>query len=171
MESWHPAADHEDWNTVRSTSGGPVALAADGGLLIVDAAPFRITKYRDLEGNGGQVLVEDHGVVSPAELDRAVTPEGGYTSEWTKSVHVSEMSPGGNILAVVRVVPLEEDARRSSLWLVVSPTGEILARTSVALDYTVWNATPDGRYLASFWDYDRIEPAAVKLEIELTPTS
>ncbi len=171
--SWHPAVDHVDWETVRSTSGGPIAMTADGGLLVVDTAPFRITRYADLEGNGGKLVVEDHGVVSPAELERAVVHGSNnsrsYTTAWTRSVHISEMSEGGNIISVVRVVPQEEGVRRSSLWVVVSPNGEILARTAAAFDYTVWNATPDGHYLASLWDNDRLEPAAVKLEVTLSP--
>ena len=175
MTSWHPAADHQDWETVRYTSGGPLAITSDGGLLIADAAPFRVTRYADLEGNGGELIVEDHSIVSPSELDRAVEHEPNnttsYTTAWTKTVHVSEMSEGGNILVVIEVFPQEDGMRTSSLWVVISSDGKRLARTAVAPDYRVWNVTPDGHYLASLWDYDRYEPAAVKLEVALVPNA
>lgn len=174
VKSWHAAADHRRWQTVRETTGGAVALAGDGGLLVSDAAPFRITRYGDLMGAGAQLVIEDEDVVSASELDRAVTylPDGGVrtTSAWTRSVFVHELEDG-NVLNVVMVYPQEPaDARTSTEWLVVSPDGRILARTPVAKGYHVWNATPDGRYLATYWDYDSLQFAAAKLEATVSPS-
>lgn len=73
VKSWHPALNHPKWETVRRASGGPVALTKDGGLLVSDAAPFRITRYGDLLGTGPQVAIEDEEVVSASEVDRAAT--------------------------------------------------------------------------------------------------
>lgn len=173
VKSWHPAADHQRWQTVRETTGGSVALAGDGGLLVSDAAPFRITRYSDLMGRGPRLVIEDEDVVSASELDRAVTylPGGGIrtTTAWTRSVFVHELEDG-NILNVVMVHPPEpEGAGTSTEWLVVSADGRILARTSVAKGYKVWNATPDGHYLATYWDYDSLQFAAVKLAAAAAP--
>ena len=117
--SWHPAVDHDDWEVVRSTSGGAVALTRDGGLLVSDAVPFRITKYPDLEGNGGRTIIEDESVLSSAELDRAVTRAPGntvsYTNAWSKSFFVGEL-PSGNILNVILEFPEDPDNPYTSLW-------------------------------------------------------
>lgn len=79
VKSWHPALNHPKWETVRRASGGPVALTKDGGLLVSDAAPFRITRYGDLLGTGPQVVIEDEEVVSASEVDRAATYQAdGY---------------------------------------------------------------------------------------------
>ncbi len=171
QRSWHPAAEHDDWEAVRSASGGPLALTRDGGILVSDAAPFRITRYESLRGNGGRVLLEDQSIVSSSELDRAVTRVNtsvAYTNAWSKSFFVREMEDG-NILNVVRVFPESStEGRTSSLWVVVSPDGEVLARTPVERGYSVWNDTPEGHLLASYWDYDRSEGVAAKLEVTTT---
>ncbi len=169
VKSWHAAADHQQWETVRQTSGGAMAVTADGGLLVSDAAPFRITRYADLLGNGAQLVIEDEGVVSASERDRAVTylPDGyEYNSGWTRSYFINELE-NGNILNVVKVWP--EEGPPTSEWLVVSPEGSILARSPVAKGYEVWNATPDGRYLATYWDDPAGMDAAVKLEVAVGP--
>lgn len=172
VKSWHPVADHRRWQTVRETTGSPAALTRDGGLVVSDAAPFRITRYSDLMGRGAQLVIEDEDVVSASERDRAVTylPDGvRVTTAWTRSVFVHELEDG-SILNVVKVFPQEPaDAKTSSEWLVVSPDGRILARTPVARGYRVWSATPDGRYLATYWDYDSLQFAAAKLEARVSP--
>ena len=168
VKSWHAAVDHERWQTVRSTSGGAIAVTRDGGLLVSDRAPFRITRYADLSGNGAQLVIEDETVVSASELDRAVTYTAtGYrtTSAWTKSVFVHELDDG-NILNVVYVY--EGEYWASSEWLVVSPDGRILARESLEKPYLVWSATPDDRYLASYYDYETYQMAAAKLDVAVS---
>ncbi len=141
QRSWHPAVEHTDWDVVRSTSGGPIAMTRAGGLLYSDAAPFRITHYADLRGTGRRVLVEDESIVASSEVDRAVThgPNNStsYTSAWTKSTYVGEM-PDGNILNVVLVWPEsseQEQQPSTSLWVVVSPEGEVLAQTPFERGY------------------------------------
>lgn len=174
VKSWHPAADHKQWTTVRETSGGPIALTGDGGLLVSDRAPFRIVRYSDLMGGGAQLVIEDEGVVSASELDRAVTYTSNSfrtTTAWTQSVFVHEMEDG-DILNVVVVHPEEPaGARATTEWLVVSPDGRMLARTPVAKAYYVWNAAPDGHYLATYWDYDSLQFAVAKLEVVVSPRS
>ena len=157
---------------MRSSSGGAVALTQDGGLLVSDAAPFRITKYSDLEGNGAQVIVEDEGVVSSSELDRAVERAPGntvsYSDGWSKSFFVGELV-NGNILNVVLEFPEDPDDPQTSLWVVVTPKGEIVGRTRLPKGYRIWNDTPDGHYLASYWDDDSFQFLAAKLEVTITP--
>ena len=131
-------------------------------------APFRITRYSDLTGAGARLVIEDEDVVSASERDRAVTyrPGGGYsvTTGWTRSIFVHEMEDGA-ILNVVKVWPEKVAAGASSEWIVVSPDGRVLARTPVAKAYDVWSATPDGHYLATYWDDDSLQMAAAKLEV------
>ena len=165
VKSWHPALNHPKWETVFRTSGGPMAVTTDGGLLVSDAAPFRIVRYADLFGNGAHVVIEDEQVVSASEADRAVTyGTNGYsaTNAWTQSVFVHELE-NGDILNVVKVYP--EEGPSSSEWLVVSPEGDVLARTPVETGYGGLSATPDGYYLATYWD--DLEHALAKLEVEV----
>lgn len=165
VKSWHPALNHPKWETVRRASGGPMAVTRDGGLLVSDAAPFRITRYADLLGNGAHVVIEDEQIVSASEADRAVTYEAdGYstTNAWTQSVFLHERE-NGDILNVVKVWP--EEGPSSSEWLVVSPEGDILARTPVETGYGGLSATPDGHYLATYWDDP--EYALAKLDVEV----
>ena len=169
VESWHAPVAHERWETTRRTAGGPVALTQDGGLLVSERAPFRITRYADLSGNGARLLIEDETVVSASELDRAVTyMSNGYrtTSRWTKSFFVHELNDGA-ILNVVWVRS-EDESRPSSEWLVISPDGRILAREPLEKGYMVWSATPDGGYLASYYDYQTHQMAAAKLEVTVS---
>ncbi len=172
QKSWHPVVDHQQWETVRYTSGGPVALTRDGGLLVSDRAPFRITRYADLEGADPRVIVEDESIVSSAELDRAVTYGPGsrrrFTTAWTQSKFVHEL-PDGNILNVVFVDP--EEGGQHSVWVVVAPDGAILARTKVAEDYTVWNATPDGAFLATYWHGASQQHFVAKLKVRVVPAN
>lgn len=172
VRSWHPAADHSRWEIVRSASGGPVAVTRDGGLLVSDAAPFRITRYADLDGGGARLIVEDESIVSSAELDRAVefgpNNRRAYKSAWTKSSFVHELDDG-NILNVVEVVPADAAAPRTGLWVVVSPDGTVLARTPVPKRYRVWNAAPDGHFLATYWEESNLRSVAAKLKVEFAP--
>ena len=172
VRSFHPALAHADWELVRSASGGAVSITPNGGLLVSDGAPFRITRYDDLDGNGARLIVEDESVVSSAELEKAVVrgPNNSirYTEGWNKSAFVHEL-PDGHILNVAffwRDRSKEGD-RAHSLWVVVSPDGQVVGRTRVDTGYRVWNATPDGHYLASFWDDDTFQYAAVKLEVSI----
>lgn len=173
LASWHPAADHDNWEVVRSASGGPVALTEDGGVLVSDAAPFRITRYADLQGNGRHVVVEDESILSSALLNRAIVPQPGpgdwvaYTSRWSKSFYVGELSDG-NILNVILEYPEDPDDPSTSLWVIVTPDGEIVARTRAQKAYRVWNDTPDGHFLASYWDRSALQPLAAKLEVTIT---
>ncbi len=174
VRSWHPVADHDDWETVARASGGPVAPTRDGGMLVSDAAPFRITRYSDLRGGDPRLVVEDESVVPSSEMDRIVTrgpgPTTRYTTAWSRSFFVRELE-NGNILNVVRMWPEGEGEGEvpspKTLWVVVSPNGEILARTPMERGYRVWNDTPDGHYLASYGeDYEFF---VTKLEVTISP--
>ncbi len=168
QKSWHDAADHKHWETAYFTAGGPVAPTRDGGLLFSAKAPFRITRYADLDGTGAQLVVEDERIVSSSERDRAVTYGPGakkmFRQTWSRSSFLHELEDGA-ILNVVELFP--EEGSSSSLWIVVSPDGAILARTPVAKRYTVWNATPDGHFLATYWDKASLQDFAAKLKVEV----
>lgn len=171
LTSWHAAADHTDWEVVRSASGGPVAFTAEGGVLVSDAAPFRITRYEDLRGNGGIVVVEDESILSSSQLDRAIVRRSDnrltYTSRWSKSFYVGELADG-NILNVILEYPENPDDPNTSRWVIVTPDGDIVAATRIPRPYRVWNDTPEGHYLASYWDSRSLQTLAAKLEVTIT---
>lgn len=170
LASWHPVTAHDDWEVVRSTSGGAVALTRDGGLLVSDAAPFRITKYSDLDGNGAQAIVEDESLLASREVERAVQRAAAntvrYSDAWNKSFFVSELD-NGNILNVIVEFPDDPDDPQTSLWIVVTPAGKIAGQIRLPKGYRIWNATPDGHYLASYWDNDSLQHLAAKLEVAI----
>jgi len=117
-------------------------------------------------------VVEDEGILSADEMDRAVTRGPGnmtgYTDRWSKSFFVREL-PDGNILNVI-VVLLPEARENSSVWVIAGRDGEILARSEVKIPYEVWNDTSDGHYLASYWDAEALEHVVVKLEVTIDPS-
>ena len=113
---------------------------------------------------------EDESVIPSSGMDRIVQrppgPSTEYTTAWSRSFFVREME-NGNILNVVRVWPENVDEGPKTLWVVVSPNGDILARTFMERGYRVWNDTPDSHYLASYGeDYEFV---AVKLEVTISP--
>lgn len=64
--------------------------------------------------------------------------------------------------------PEDPDDSQTSLWVVVTPDGDIVARTRVPEGYRVWNDTPDGHYLASYWDDASLQFLAAKLNVAIT---
>ncbi len=147
--SLHPAVQHQDPHAVRRLSGGPVSVTEAGDLLVSDAAPFRITRYPDMQGDPVPI-VEDHAVVPPSELDRALVPEDPritYSPRWNRSVYVGEMEDG-HILNVVHIYPESIRSRTESLWVALTPSGEVAALTRFATGYFVWNKTADGHGVA-----------------------
>ena len=148
IASWHPAFPHDDWRIVTAFSGGPVALTQNGDLLFSERAPFRITRYFGGMGDSSAVVVEDETVVSSSEMESSISPDGSYGPRWTQSVFLDEMNDG-TILNVVRETSPNPRSRAwRSLWVAVSPNGQILARTR--FDKAYWKMSPSGpdRYLA-----------------------
>ncbi len=173
QKSWHAVARHKEWDTTRYTSGGPLAVTRDGGLLVSDHAPFRITRYADLDGNDPRVVAEDERIVSSAELDRAVGygPGGAKSfANWrTRSSFVHELEDG-NILNVVSFFPRKGTEKRiQTIWLVVSPDGAVLGRASVMRQMEVWRATPNGAFLATYWDGPTQQHFAAKFTVAIAP--
>lgn len=64
--------------------------------------------------------------------------------------------------------PEDPDDSQTSLWVVVTPDGDIVARTRVPEGYRVWNDTPDRHYLASYWDDVSLQFLAAKLKVAIT---
>jgi len=58
-----------------------------------------------------------------------------------------------------------------SLWVVVSSDGRVLARTRISKHYRVWTATRDGRFLATYWDDEKLQFFAVKLAVAISGRS
>ena len=144
IASWHPAFPDTNWVTVTQMSGGPVAVTQNGDLLVSDPAPFQITRYFGGRGDSATVLVEDESVISSAELRRALPRPGYFSLNWSNSRFVDEMDDG-RILNVVA----EFDRRRwQSLWVVVSPTGKVLAKTRFPESYWRMSRSGPGRYFA-----------------------
>lgn len=163
VQSWHPEHEHADWRAVRRLSGGPVSVTGTGDLLVSDVAPFRITRYSQMDGSTPVLVVEDAEVISPTELERALAPDRPnitYQERWNRSRYVGE-TINGNILNVAWMYSAR--GQPFSLWTVVTPQGVMLASTSYENSYNVWGRTKAGEYLAS----DNTH--AFKLEILLEP--
>ncbi len=152
VSSWHPAHEHDDWRVVSAFSGRPVALTADGGVLVSELAPFRITKYPSRGLGEGSVLVEDARIVSEDEFDKAL-PEsdpGSTRFYWDRSRFVDEL-PDGNVLALVHLYPRRVEPK--TLFVLVSPDGRVLGST--LYDETFWvvgKGLRPNRYLTALSD-------------------
>ena len=64
--------------------------------------------------------------------------------------------------------PEDPDDPSTSLWVVVTPDGDIVAATRAPKPYQVWNDTPDGHHLASYWDRSSLQSLAAKLKVTIT---
>lgn len=64
--------------------------------------------------------------------------------------------------------PEDPDDPGTSLWVIVTPDGDIVARTRVPKAYHVCNNTPSGHFLASYWDRSSFQSLAAKLEVTVT---
>lgn len=171
LDSFHPALLRDDPRAVRRLSGGPVAVTVAGDLLLSEAAPFRITRYSGTRPQDGHLVLEDHSIVSPAQLDRALVPEDPsvtYSPRWNQSIYVGEMS-SGHILDVVHVYPDSPRARTRSLWVVATPDGKVVARSTFAVQFTVWDKTPGGAYLVSYADPQTGNQLAAEAQVLLKP--
>lgn len=169
--SFHPALEHNDPKAVHRLSGGPLAVTMAGDLLLAAAAPFRITRYRDARPDNPQLVVEDHTIVSPAQLRRALVPEDPrvtYSPRWNRTVYVGEISDG-KILSVVHLYPDNPRTPVQSLWVVVAADGNVVARTTFAAQFHVWASTPDGRFLVSYVDRKTRQELAAEVEVLLKP--
>ena len=162
VKSWHPAFPADDWGVVTEMTGGPITATPEGDLLLAEKVPpFRIVRYLGGRGDSVMVVVEDETVVPRDELERAL-PNGNFASQWNRPVFIDQMRDG-NILTIVRYYPPRRRSRQG-LWVVVSPTGDILAKTRFSDSYEFITPTgTDGRYLA--W----IDDAIVALDVTVEP--
>jgi len=145
IASWHPAFSDESWRRVTEFSGGPVAVAANGDLIHSEPAPFRITRYSGGMGHRAEVVIDDPNIISSSEFQRAMPEPGVFAFEWSHSVFVDEM-PDGSILNVARVY--QENRREADThWMVISPDGELLGRTTFRGYLWVATASGPGTYL------------------------
>ena len=162
VKSWHPAFPADDWEVVTQMTGGPITTTPEGDLLLAEKAPpFRIVRYADGRGDSAVVVVEDETIVPRDELQRAL-PKGNIGVQWNRPVFIDQM-PDGNILAVIRYYPPRRRSRQG-LWVVVSPRGDILAKTRFPDSYELITPTGvDGSYLA--W----IDDSIVLLDVTVEP--
>lgn len=162
VKSWHPAFPADDWGVVTEMTGGPITATPEGDLLLAERVPpFRIVRYLGGRGDSVTVVVEDETVVPRDELERAL-PNGNFASQWNRPVFIDQMRDG-NILTIVRYYPPRRRSRQG-LWVVVSPRGDILAKTRFSDSYEFITPTgTDGRYLA--W----IDGAIVALDVTVEP--
>lgn len=162
VESWHPAFPADDWKVVTQMTGGPITTTQEGDLLLAEKTPpFRIVRYVGGRGSGAVVVVEDETIVPRDELQRAL-PKGNIAAQWNRPVFIDQMRDG-NILTVIRYYPPRRRSRQG-LWVVVSPRGDILARTRFPNSYELIAPTGvDGRYLA--W----IDDSIIALDVTVEP--
>lgn len=146
IASWHPAFPHDRWQVVVAFSGGPLAVTQDGDLLFSERAPFRITRYFGGTGDSSAVVVEDEVILSSSEMDRSPRPDGTYHLRWSRSVFLDEMDDGTILNVIEQTVP--RSRARRSLWVAVTPDGQVLARTRFDKAYRHISPSGPGRYLA-----------------------
>ena len=160
VRSWHPAFPADDWEVVTQMTGGPITTTMEGDLLFAEKTPpFRIVRYLGGRGDSATVVVEDETVVPRDELESALR-NGNIAAQWNRPVFIDQMRDG-NILTVVRYYPPRARARQG-LWVVVSPEGDILAKTRFSDSYEVTPTGVDGEYLA--WIDDSIVALTVTIE-------
>ena len=162
VKSWHPAFPADDWEVVTQMSGGPITTTPEGDLLLAQKAPpFRIVRYLGGRGDSAMVVVEDETIVPRDELERAL-PRGNFAAQWNRPVFIDQLRDG-NILIVIRYYQPRRRSRQG-LWVVVSPRGDILAKTRFPGSYELISPTGvDGKYLA--W----IDDSIVALDITVEP--
>ena len=162
IASWHPAYPHDDWDIVTHMTGGPITTTLEGDLLLAEKAPpFRIVRYVGGWGDSAVVVVEDENIVPRAELRKALLGGESIGVQWNRPVFIDQMRDG-NILAVIRYYPPRQRSRQG-LWVVVSPNGDILAKTRFRKSYELITPTgANGRYLA--WSDGRIVALDVTVE-------
>ncbi len=162
VKSWHPAFPADEWKVVTEMTGGPITTTPKGDLLLAEKAPpFRIVRYLGGRGDSAMVVVEDETIVPRDELERALPNGNARGIQWNRPVFIDQMHDG-NILTVIRYYP---PRRRSGqgLWVVVAPSGDILAKTRFSVSYRLITPTGvDGRYLA--WIDDAIVALDVTVE-------
>ena len=162
VKSWHPAFPADGWEVVTQMTGGPITTTREGDLLLAEKVPpFRIVRYPGGRGDSAMIVVEDETIVPRDELERAL-PNGNIGVQWNRPVFIDQMGDG-NILTVIRY---HQPRRRSrqGLWVVVSPSGDILAKTRFSDSYELITPTGvDGEYLA--W----IDDAIVALDVTVEP--
>ena len=129
-----------------------------------DLVPFRITLYAGGFGDNATVVIEDEGILSSAEIRRALPRVGTYSpGGWSRSTFVDEMS-NGSILNVVFVVEQSLFGRsRHAQWVVVSAGGEVLAQEKT--EYLVVAELASDTYLASTVDGDLVKLAVTVEDI------
>ena len=147
INSWHPLFRHNDWRIVGEFSGGPLAVTDEDDLLFGDATRFQITKYLRGTPDSSYVVVEDGNIVPPSAIEEAILPDGWLT-RWTRLFFVDEIEDD-YILSVVREVSREgRGGLVQILWVIVDPSGEIIARSRYDEDYWyVSRGRGPGRYV------------------------
>ena len=144
MASWHAAFPHDDWRAVLRLSGKPVAVTADGDVLVSELAPFKVTRYRGGRSDDWEIVVEDSEIVDANEFERALPAPRTFAFQWNRTVFVDEMA-NGDILNVVLIYPPREPVAQT-MWVVVSPMGEVLGRSTYGHGLRVVGRAGPNRY-------------------------
>ncbi len=163
VKSWHPAFVADEWTVVTEMTGGPVTVTPEGDLVLAEKSPpFRIIRYPGGRGDSSMVAFEDETIIPRNELGRALLPNGNRGSQWSRPVFIGHMRDG-NFLTVIRYYQ-PRGGSRQGLWVVVSPSGDILAKTRFRGSFEFITVTGvDGRYLA--W----IDNSIVALDVTVEP--
>jgi hypothetical protein len=158
------APSSRDRSAVIHVAGGALFRSADGSLLYSNSAPhgiYRITPLFDVLR-----IAADEALVPPIvdSFNKPITaPDGrpALAPQWyyDQSRMVAELASGNILNVITRVY------REDSVWEVWSPSGHLVARTTVPLPYRPFNLTRDGLVLASIEDPSTGLPSAVGLRL------
>jgi hypothetical protein len=146
-------------------TGGPITLLEDGELLYSRAAPHRIVTR--IEDGGVEPFAEDPALLRPIVDSFAYSlVEDGTTRmrlRWFFDQSRSITALDGVILNSITF-----EKRGETLWQAYDGSGSLIASSRSPVEYWVWGRTRDGDLLATRWNAETGEQAAVRLRVSVS---
>jgi hypothetical protein len=143
-------------------TGGPITLLKGGKLLYSRAAPHRLVT--GTEDGRVEPFAEDPALLRPivASFAYPVVEEGTtrIRLRWffDQSRSITELD--GVILNSITF-----EKRGETLWQAYDSSGRLIASSRSPVEYWVWGRTRDGDLLATRWNAETGEQAAVRLRV------
>ncbi|MGH7552128.1 MAG: hypothetical protein ACREMQ_03770, partial [Longimicrobiales bacterium] len=165
LVSWHPAPATENPRAARLLAGGALTVLANDAIVFSDGAAHRIVWFTP--DRVPRVIAENPNV-APTMGDNFTWVEGTAPNIVRKFDWYYRRSHGIAVLqngAILNVVVDRKNAE--SVWEVYTPSGQLVARSTIRRAYHVWALTRGGEVLASYVDADTGEHIAVKLRFRV----